>query len=91
MMTQRLNRICRALMPRRGVAERDTDGDDRGKGKKKEADQKRKREPSESKGAALDCFTENSLLLSAMRRDAVIILLCITRTHNRRLLAAFME
>lgn len=58
-----------------------------------------KREPSEfkkkKKRAQIlnqdTCYTENSLLLSVMRRDGLIILVSMTRTRNRRLLAEFTE
>lgn len=74
--------------------EQERDRNDRGRERKSQTTRK-KRESNQNSEVQLlnrdDCFTENSLLFSAMRRDGLIILPCITRTHNRRLLAAFME
>lgn len=99
MMTQCFNRICRGLMPREEFPhyrqERDGVGVIvTGENSRKPRIRGKKREPSESKVQLLnhdDCFTANSLLFSAVRRDGLIILLCITGTHNRRLRTAFMK
>lgn len=103
MMTQCFNSICRGLMPReefphyRLLERKKRDGvgvivtDEQKERVKKRGGE---RETSESKVLLLnhdDCFTANSLLFLAVKRDGLIILLCITGTHSGRLLAAFMK
>jgi len=64
-------------------------GGDRSDGGEREREKKKSHQNQRCRYG--DCCAENSLLFSAVRRDDLIILLRITGTHNRRLLAAFME